>query len=204
MGKFDEPQAAIVLGRSSLCTYDGLHRLSRADAGRLNDSRDDLLSEWAGPTPRVSTVGILGNITTLNRKNSGTDANETGAYNCANEMTRRTISGEAACYWVDDNFADNDTTGWEVAGPHHRYTRAARGPRHPIVTRRMRLTGSCRAGPGKPSGSQAFAPGIGIVCSAPQPTRLACHLPSRPPRMTLSVWTGVAGLPAVRRKASGF
>ena len=54
-------------------------------------------------------------MTTLNRKNSGVDANETRTHNAANELTSRTVTGEAPRYWVNDNFADNDTVGWAVA-----------------------------------------------------------------------------------------
>jgi YD repeat-containing protein len=112
---FAEPEAALPLGRSQLYSYDHLHRLTEADTGRLNSGRTDLIDEWSDPQQIVYTMDILGNITTLNRKNSSTSASETRSYNATNELVSRTVAGEAARYWVNDDFADNDTTGWEVA-----------------------------------------------------------------------------------------
>lgn len=46
-----------VMGRSSLYTYNGLHRLSEVDIGRLNSGRTDILDEWADPQPGDSDYG---------------------------------------------------------------------------------------------------------------------------------------------------
>ncbi|MEW6253923.1 MAG: hypothetical protein AB1716_25030, partial [Planctomycetota bacterium] len=113
--KYAAAEAAVVLGRSQLYGYDDLHRLTSAKLGRLNGGRTAMLEEWAEPAELGYTMDILGNITTLDRENSGTSANETRAYNATNELTSRTVVGEAARYWVNDDFADNDTVGWSVA-----------------------------------------------------------------------------------------
>lgn len=113
--KFAEPQAAVVLGRSSLYGYDDLHRLTKADTGLLSADRTAMLGEWSTPHKRTCTMDILGNITALNRENNDISAGETRTYNATNELTSRTVAGEAARYWVSDDFADNDTAAWEVA-----------------------------------------------------------------------------------------
>ena len=73
--KYAEPQAVITAGRSSLYTYDDLHRLSQADIGRFNDTpgSPDLIDEWSDPAQIAYTMDILGNMS-LDRKNSGTSA----------------------------------------------------------------------------------------------------------------------------------
>ncbi len=113
--QFAEGQPAVTLGRSSLYTYDDLSRLTQADVGRLNGGRTDILTEWSDPTQIVYTMDILGNITTLNRKNSGVSANETRTYNATNELLTRAVTGESKRLWVFDDFTDNDTTGWATA-----------------------------------------------------------------------------------------
>ncbi len=113
--QFAEGQPAVTLGRSSLYTYDDLSRLTQADVGRLNGGRTDILTEWSDPTQIVYTMDILGNITTLNRKNSGVSANETRTYNATNELLTRAVTGESKRLWVLDDFTDNDTTGWATA-----------------------------------------------------------------------------------------
>ncbi len=75
--QFAEPQSDVVIGRSSLYTYDNLNRLSQADYGKLNSGRTDLFAEWADPTQLVYTMDIPGNMSSINAKNSGTDAVET-------------------------------------------------------------------------------------------------------------------------------
>ena len=113
--QFAEPQAAVVLGRSSKYAYDGLHRLTGSDVGQLNSGRTALTGEWAEPHEISYTMDILGNIKTLDRENSGVSAQETRVYNATNELTSRTVTGEAVRYWVDDDFADNDTDNWACA-----------------------------------------------------------------------------------------
>lgn len=104
----------MLLGRAQLYSYDGLSRLTEADVGRLNSGRTDILSEWSDPRQIQYTMDILGNITTLARVNSGVTASETRVYNATNELTSRTVVGESPVYFVNDDFADNDTTGWKV------------------------------------------------------------------------------------------
>ena len=114
--EFAESQAARLLGRSAVYGYDKLHRLTDADIGLLNSGRDDLYGEWVyDPHERTYTMDILGNITALDRKNSGTSGSESRSYNATNELTSRTVAPEAPRFWVWDDFTDNDTTGWEVA-----------------------------------------------------------------------------------------
>ena len=96
-------------------SYDGLHRLSQADTGTLNSGRTDILTEWSDPSQTAYTMDILGNFTSIDRKNSGTSASETRVHNATNELTSRTVAGEAARYWVNDPFTDNDSDGWAVA-----------------------------------------------------------------------------------------
>ena len=98
-------------------SYDDLHRLAQVDIGRFNDTPTSpaLLGEWDTPQQIEYTMDILGNITTLDRKNSGSSASESRTYNATNELVSRTVAAAAPIYWVDDDYADNDTTGYEVA-----------------------------------------------------------------------------------------
>ena len=113
--KFAEEQSDVVLGRSSLYTYDNLSRLTQADRGRLNSGRTDIVTEWSDPQQIVYTMDILGNMSSIDHKNSGSSASETRVHNATNELTSRTITPYNPVEWINDPFTDNDTTQWTVA-----------------------------------------------------------------------------------------
>src|SRR5262249_734039 len=108
--KYAQEQLAILEGRSAAHTYDGLHRLSQTDMGRLKSTPSDgVITEWSIPKQQIFTMDILGNMTTVNNKNSGTNGNDTRVHNAQNQLTSRTIDGQAGALWVNDNFNDNNT-----------------------------------------------------------------------------------------------
>ena len=112
--QYAQPLDLIKRTRASVYSYDSLKRLTGADVGRKDPNSVAIFGEWTTPQELGYTMDILGNITTLDRKNSGTSANETRSYNATNELTSRTVAGEAVRTWVDEPFTDNDTVGWEL------------------------------------------------------------------------------------------
>src|SRR5262249_13907773 len=94
---------------------DGLNRLPKVEIGQLDSGLTGITNEWAVPQKLDYTMDILGKITTLNRKKSGTSANTTYTYNSQNELTTIQTDGEAERFWVNDDFADNDKVNWSTA-----------------------------------------------------------------------------------------
>lgn len=113
--KYAVPQAGLLQPRGALYTYDGLDRLSKVENSLLNTGRTAVLGEWSAPQETSYTMDILGNMTSIDQKNSGTSATETRTHNATNELTSRAIVPQAAVLWVNDNFTDNDIIGYETA-----------------------------------------------------------------------------------------
>lgn len=59
-------------------------------------------------------MDILGNMSSIDKKHSGTSAAETRTHSATNELTGRTITNQTPKKWVDDAFTDNDTTLYDV------------------------------------------------------------------------------------------
>ncbi len=113
--KFADRRIRIMAGRSNIYAYDDLRRMTSVKTGLLETDQSGIQADLGTPSEVTYTMDVLGNITSLDRKNSGVSATETRVYNATNELTSRTVNGEAPRYWVEDTYSDDDKEGYAIA-----------------------------------------------------------------------------------------